>query len=110
MKEQQNLSRREFGRRGALGATALAGFSILNQAKAASAPLKIGVVGCGGRGTGAVKNAIAANENVQLIAAADAFEDRVMRQLPHHDQIFFNWDAISISITGVEIVLMSLDL
>lgn len=43
--------------------------------------LKLAVVGCGGRGTGAVIQALVADENVQLIAMADAFEDRLNSSL-----------------------------
>ena len=76
MTDPSKLSRRDFGRNAAMGATAVAALNILNPAKAADAPLRIGVIGCGGRGTGAVKNAIDANENIQLVAVSDAFEDR----------------------------------
>lgn len=39
--------------------------------------LKIALVGCGGRGTGAAVQALNADENVELVAMADAFEDRL---------------------------------
>ena len=39
--------------------------------------LKIGVIGCGGRGTGATMNAINADSNSEVYALADAFMDRV---------------------------------
>ena len=39
--------------------------------------LKIGLIGCGGRGTGAVINAINADSNSEVHALADAFMDRV---------------------------------
>jgi predicted dehydrogenase len=39
--------------------------------------LKIGLIGCGGRGTGAAANALGADPNVKLIAMADAFADRI---------------------------------
>ncbi len=39
--------------------------------------LKIGLVGCGGRGTAAVLNATGADSNVQVTALADAFRDRI---------------------------------
>ncbi len=39
--------------------------------------LKVGLVGCGGRGTGAAVNALRADPNVQLTALADAFPDRI---------------------------------
>ncbi len=39
--------------------------------------LKVGLVGCGGRGTSAVGNALKADENVMVTALADAFRDRL---------------------------------
>ena len=39
--------------------------------------LKLAVVGCGGRGTGAVSQALRADDGVVLVAMADAFEDRL---------------------------------
>lgn len=39
--------------------------------------LKLAVVGCGGRGTGAVNQALTADEGVELVAMADAFRDRL---------------------------------
>src|SRR5258706_11046503 len=43
--------------------------------------LRIGLVGCGGRGTGAATQALAADKNVKLVAMADAFEDRLTESL-----------------------------
>ena len=39
--------------------------------------IKIAVVGCGGRGTGAVVNAFQSGQNVKLVAMADAFRDNI---------------------------------
>ncbi len=39
--------------------------------------LKVGLVGCGGRGTGALMNVIQADSRTQVTALADAFMDRV---------------------------------
>lgn len=39
--------------------------------------LRIGLVGCGGRGTQAVLNALAADANTEVTALADAFMDRI---------------------------------
>ncbi len=39
--------------------------------------LKIGIVGVGGRGSGAVGNAFDADPNLKLVAACDVFEDRL---------------------------------
>lgn len=38
--------------------------------------IKVGLVGCGGRGTGAVCNMIAADPNVKIVAVADLFADK----------------------------------
>jgi len=43
--------------------------------------LKIGLIGCGGRGTGAVGNAFAADSNSKVTAVADAFADRAEKSL-----------------------------
>ncbi len=50
--------------------------NVLNDKK-----LKIALVGCGGRGTGAAVQALKADENVELVAMADAFEDRLKSSL-----------------------------
>ncbi|MFT3684667.1 MAG: Gfo/Idh/MocA family oxidoreductase [Phycisphaerales bacterium] len=39
--------------------------------------IKIGVVGCGGRGTGAIVQALCADSDVKLVAMGDVFEDRL---------------------------------
>ncbi|MEZ6164955.1 MAG: Gfo/Idh/MocA family oxidoreductase [Phycisphaerales bacterium] len=39
--------------------------------------IRVGVIGCGGRGTGAAVNALAAHPNVNIVAMADLFEDRL---------------------------------
>lgn len=39
--------------------------------------IKIGLIGCGGRGTGAIVQALSTNQNVKLVAMCDAFKDNV---------------------------------
>ena len=39
--------------------------------------LRVGLVGCGGRGRGAIENVLEAAPNVQVIALADMFPDRI---------------------------------
>ena len=47
-------------------------------AKAPDGPvLKAGLIGCGGRGTGAAQNFLDAGPNLQIVALADVFPDRV---------------------------------
>lgn len=44
---------------------------------AGSDTLKVGLIGCGGRGSGAALNAMRADKNAKLVAMADAFGDRL---------------------------------
>jgi predicted dehydrogenase len=46
---------------------------------AGSDVLRIGLIGCGGRGTGAVNDALQSKDQVKLVAMADVFEDRLKR-------------------------------
>ena len=39
--------------------------------------IKIGIIGCGGRGTGATVQALSTKENIKLVAMADVFSDRL---------------------------------
>lgn len=43
--------------------------------------LKVGLIGCGGRGTGAAAQALAADPNTKLVALADAFSDQLENSL-----------------------------
>src|ERR1700691_340904 len=43
--------------------------------------LKAGLVGCGGRGTQAVVDLLTGNQHVELVAAADVFEDHLEQSL-----------------------------
>lgn len=81
-KENQisGISRRSFFKGSALAAGGILAAPLMANAKffaAGSDRLKIAVVGCGGRGTGAVAQALNADESVQLVAMADAFRDRL---------------------------------
>src|SRR3954469_12512579 len=66
-------------RRDLLKAAAVAGTlaAVPGVHAAGSDVLRIGLVGRGGRGTGAATQALAADPNVKLVAMADAFEDRL---------------------------------
>ncbi len=81
-------SRREFLKTTA-GAASLA--VIPNAHAAGGDVLRVGLIGCGDRGTGAASQALAADANVQLVAMADAFEDRVDQSL----EILRNTETIS---------------
>ena len=73
-------NRRSFLKSSTLAAAA-ASLPIISSAQAAgSATIKVALVGCGGRGTGACKQ-ILANDGVEVVALADAFEPSVKQCL-----------------------------
>ena len=70
-------SRRDFLKTSSAVAVAT-GLGITRSAHAAgSDQIRIALVGCGGRGTGAAVNALNAQPNVKLVAMADTFRDRL---------------------------------
>jgi len=81
MNATADLSRREFLQ--SSSAAAAAGTLATRDLSAQTAPggnsslLRIGLIGCGGRGTGAASQALTADSNVKLVAVGDAFRDRI---------------------------------
>ena len=93
--EKNQLSRRNFLEQSALiGAAGLAGISALSSCSNKSKPvdyefpplldkapdgekLRAGLIGCGNRGTGAALNFLAAGNDLEMVALADVFEDKV---------------------------------
>ena len=75
------LSRRDFIKSSAAVAGAFAAHEAAAQDTSNSRLLRIGLIGCGGRGTGAASQALAADSNVKLVAMGDAFEDRLKSSL-----------------------------
>ncbi len=62
--------------------TAVAGFPSILRAQTTSNPvLKIGLIGAGGRGTGAASQALTADPNVKLWAVGDAFPSQITNSL-----------------------------
>ena len=56
--------------------------------------IKIGLIGCGGRGTGAVAQALKSGQNVQLVAMADAFRDNIDKCYKYiTDPEYKDWSA-----------------
>ena len=75
-------SRREFLKSStavaAGGAAVVSGLGALANVHAAgSDTVKVGMIGCGGRGTGAAANSAEAAENVKIVAMADTFKDNL---------------------------------
>lgn len=77
----RKFSRRDFITTGAAAATAISGLPFVRTAGAQEVPVRIGVVGTGGRGTGACANALVADPAVELVAMADIAPERVDRSL-----------------------------
>jgi predicted dehydrogenase len=66
----------------AAGTAAITGGMVVPMVHAAgSGTIKIGLVGCGGRGTGAAEQALNADSGARLVAMADAFQDRLEESL-----------------------------
>src|SRR5213080_5523062 len=80
-----NLSRRQFLKStsaAVAGTSVLAGLSIERSAFAAgSDTLKLALIGCGGRGSGAAGQALSTEGPLKLVAMADAFKDRLESSL-----------------------------
>src|SRR5215469_17449253 len=75
---KDSLSRRHF-----IGAGASA-FTIIKPELVRGAgkeKLKAGLIGCGGRGTTATWDLLSGNQNVELVAMADLFEDHLEQSL-----------------------------
>lgn len=72
-----------FSRRSFVGASAAAAAALALPGKAFAIgrqrldPIRIGVIGCGGRGVGAVRDAITASADVYITALGDLFPDRL---------------------------------
>jgi predicted dehydrogenase len=118
-------SRRRFIK--STGAAAVGGTLALNfiSPKEASArinadTLKVGLVGCGGRGTGAANQALKADPNVILTAMADVFPDRMQGSMEslkkaHGDKVqvdpehqFIGFDAYKKLIASdVDVILLA---
>jgi len=78
--ESSRLSRRDFVQTAVGAGLAIGAPAVLGAAQEAGRTFKIALIGCGGRGRGAVTGALEAAKvlgvNVQVVALADYFEDR----------------------------------
>lgn len=96
------------------------GFPYSTFAQGGTEALKVGLVGCGGRGTGAAVQALEADPNTVLYAMADVFEDRLNSSLEllkkakgekvkvDKERQFIGFDAYQKLIdSGVDVVLLA---
>jgi myo-inositol 2-dehydrogenase/D-chiro-inositol 1-dehydrogenase len=124
MTAPMNPSRREFLKSSsalAAGAALAGGLNVARAAYAAGSDLlKVALIGCGGRGTGAVHNILDACQGVKIVALADAFEDRLQEALDDlrknypdkidlpKDRLFVGLDAYQKAIaSGADLVFLT---
>src|SRR5205085_7272118 len=131
MKETNNpdssapTSRRDFLKKtstAVVGGTLLSGLSIERSAHAAGGDtLRIALIGCGGRGSGAADQALSTSGGVKLIAMADAFKDQLENSLKslknkteHEGKIevpeenkFIGFDAYKKAIALADVVILA---
>ncbi len=82
--------------------------------------IKVALIGCGGRGTGAAMNAMNADDHVQITVLADAFPDRIQhckdnlaprigaKYAVTDENCFSGFDAYkSVMMTDVDVVLLA---
>jgi len=111
-----SLSRRDFVRLSALtaGATAIAAGAVPRAfgATTGSDRLRVGVIGCGGRGTGAAKNCLDAAPGVEIVALADLFQRQTDRARERFkvapDRCFSGFDCYTkLLATDVDMVILA---
>lgn len=96
------------------------GFPAIASGKGNTETLRIGLIGCGGRGSGAALNALKADSNIELSAIGDVFKDNLesslnllQKELPEKikvpaSQRFVGFDAYQKVIdSDVDIVLLA---
>ena len=70
-------SRRDFLKTSTAAAVATGFVRVPGAWAAGSDAIRVGLIGCGGRGTGAAENVLSAAPGVKLVAMGDAFRDRL---------------------------------
>ncbi len=105
----------------AVGGALAVNLSVARSAHAAGSDvLRLGLIGCGGRGTGAAAQALTADPNVLLTSLGDAFPDRLQSSLDNlqkmfpdkvtapKEQCFVGFDAYQKVIdSGVDVVILA---
>ncbi len=119
-------SRRDFLKTGTVAAIggSLVGQMAFNSSVHAAGTdklLRVGLIGCGGRGTGAASQALTADPKTELVAMADVFADqldksyKILKKQPVADRVtvdedhkFIGFDAFQRLIdSGVDVVLLT---
>jgi predicted dehydrogenase len=78
-----DLSRRTFIKSAATAGAVLAAGSALNAHAAGSDEIRVGMIGCGGRGSQACENVLDSAKGVKIVALGDAFKERAYELRDH---------------------------
>lgn len=118
--DNNNKARREFLKATALvaGGVMMSGYSWAGVNSSVDDTIKIALIGCGDRGTGAAFQALSTKFNLKLVAMADAFQDRLDKSysslvakfgdkidVPKERQ-FIGFDAYQKAIALADVVLL----
>ena len=77
-KNHKGMSRRDFVLSTAAAGAAMTGLSLARSAHAAGSDvIRVGLIGCGGRGAGAAAQALQADPGARLVAMGDVFANRI---------------------------------
>ena len=115
------LPRRQFLKATGIGAAAIPFAGLVTPAAGMpmNGPLRVGLVGCGGRGTGAAMQALSADKDVVLVAMGDLFADRLAsshnglaenfgdRVQVEESRRFVGFDAYQKVIAEVDVILFA---
>jgi predicted dehydrogenase len=127
---RDNTTRADLSRRGFVRtASMVSGLGLFTSAQTVPAvhaagdeTLRVGLIGCGGRGTGAASQALMADSQVQLTAMGDMFDDRLqmsLKSLQRNDSLqgkidvpadrqFIGFDAYkNVLASNVDVVLLT---
>lgn len=122
MNEHEGVSRRSFMKGAAAGAVSLAATSAFTPRAyaAGSDTIRVGLIGCGGRGTHDAGKCLMAAEGVELVAMGDMFQDRLdncrrtlTKNQPNKvkvpdEKCFVGWDAHQkVLATDVNLVILT---
>jgi myo-inositol 2-dehydrogenase / D-chiro-inositol 1-dehydrogenase len=122
-----NTTRRDFLKSSAAAGSVLAAGSLLNVHAQGGDALRVGIVGCGGRGSGAIEQCLRAGTlanpqvNIRLVAMGDAFRDRataLRNRLRNNeavrdrvdvpdDRVYVGLDAYQQVINNVDLVVLA---
>jgi myo-inositol 2-dehydrogenase/D-chiro-inositol 1-dehydrogenase len=112
----RRVSRRSFVSATSAAGGMAAGLMVHSSLAAAETPreLRLAIIGCGGRGSGAINDSLTINDHVKLVAAADLYQSRCasMRRMlaeAHADKVALDDTRMYAGLDGYKRILESAD-